>query len=400
MSTPETWSAAQHEVWQTVESYSDASKDRDLDRYLSHWHPRFLGWHSGDDAPTNKADRAEGLNWYFSQTTPEDYALEPLGMEVVGTTAVVHYRIQQTLRMADGSIAPDVSHWTDVLVKEDGRWWLMSDHGGSIASTETAPAEAPDLTVDHVRLRVNDVEASAAFYTEVLGFERDATPCGPGRIRLTGGTHPLVLEQTDALLTLADPASRTKVTLEAHDLRATMARLKSEGVAFTIEPPVPFGVNTEGEPLGLATRFQDPMGHTFSMVEEPQEGAEPFEGVRVYNAGFDVADVEAAQAFYTDALGFEVLSDEYIPNVPMQHTDGSFAFMLHGRDDLAPAQATRPDESTVTMVFRTSDMAQTVSALEQRGVTILQDLHLNDAGNAVATFQDPFGNIVEVIEAE
>ncbi|GAB5519407.1 MAG: hypothetical protein RhofKO_16580 [Rhodothermales bacterium] len=66
--TDEAWSPAQQEVWQTVEAYSAASQARDLERYLSHWHPQFLGWHSGDDAPTTKADRAEGLTWYFSQT--------------------------------------------------------------------------------------------------------------------------------------------------------------------------------------------------------------------------------------------------------------------------------------------------------------------------------------------
>ncbi|MEM6647479.1 MAG: VOC family protein [Bacteroidota bacterium] len=396
MSTPETWSAAQHEVWQTVASYSDASKERDLERYLSHWHPRFLGWHSGDDVPTNKADRAEGLNWYFSQTTPEDYALEPLGLEVVGTTAVVHYRIQQTLRMPDGSTAPDVSHWTDVLVKEDGRWWLMSDHGGSVAPA-SVPAESLGLKVNHVRLRVHDVDAAAAFYTDVLGFERDTAPCGPGRIGLKGAMLPLVLEEADGPLPpLSEATPRTKVTLEAYDLHATMARLKGEGVAFTIDPPVPFGVNAAGEPLGLATRFQDPMGHEFSIVEEPQEGAAPFDGIRVYNAGFDVPDVEAAQTFYTDALGFEVLSDEYLPNVPMQHTDGSFAFMLHGHTDLGPAPTIQPDEAAVMMVFSTADLAQTVSALQQRGVDVL----INDAVSSVVTFQDPFGNVVQVSEVK
>ena len=135
------WSEAQKEVWQVVETYSEASHQRDLDRYLSHWHPDFLGWHNGDNKLTNQQERAKGLAYYFKSTKSIEYQLEPLAILVVadGKAAIVHYKLKNVLESkSSGKRSSGLSYWTDYLVKKNGTWLLISDHGGSVPEAWTA----------------------------------------------------------------------------------------------------------------------------------------------------------------------------------------------------------------------------------------------------------------------
>lgn len=135
MTTPlKDLTSEQADVWRTLEAYTEASHQRDLDKYLSFWHEDFIGWHDGDARPTNKKQRESGLGYYFSMTESLEYELEPLAILVVagGRAAVVHYVLRNVLlTTADGKKEPGTSYWTDFLVKEDGRWLLIGDHGGA-----------------------------------------------------------------------------------------------------------------------------------------------------------------------------------------------------------------------------------------------------------------------------
>ncbi|MEE8119858.1 MAG: nuclear transport factor 2 family protein [Gammaproteobacteria bacterium] len=122
--------AIEQEVWNTVQAYSSASKERDLDKYLSYWHPDFLGWYRSMEHPTNHEQRHKMLAHYFATTTAKDYELIPLGIVIQGNTAVVHYEIRQTLIDLEDNETPALSRWTDVLVNTENGWLLLSDHGG------------------------------------------------------------------------------------------------------------------------------------------------------------------------------------------------------------------------------------------------------------------------------
>ncbi len=125
------WNAEQLEVWRTVLNYSAAAHRRDLDAYLTWFHPDFTGWHSGDDGPTDKAERSAGLTWYFANSVSLKQNLVPMAVQVIdGRVALVHYKSEETLRFADGKEYESVAHWTDILLKEKERWLIYSDHGG------------------------------------------------------------------------------------------------------------------------------------------------------------------------------------------------------------------------------------------------------------------------------
>lgn len=137
-SATEEWTALQKEVWRTVETYSEASHNRDLEKYLSFWHPDFLGWYNGDTHPTNYKERSGGLEYYFGTTKSLEYELEPMGIQIVGDrAAIVHYKLRNVIQnIKSGKTSHELSYWTDYLTLENGQWLLVSDHGGNVPAEE------------------------------------------------------------------------------------------------------------------------------------------------------------------------------------------------------------------------------------------------------------------------
>ncbi len=130
----EEWSPEQREVLAVVESYTEASHQRNLEEYIGYWHDDFLGWLDGTPRPTNKAERAAMLREYFDGTESVQYELEPLGVVIIsnGQAAMVHYVLRNTIQSkSDGKTTEKTAYWTDYLVKEGNRWQLLGDHGGS-----------------------------------------------------------------------------------------------------------------------------------------------------------------------------------------------------------------------------------------------------------------------------
>jgi catechol 2,3-dioxygenase-like lactoylglutathione lyase family enzyme len=101
-----------------------------------------------------------------------------------------------------------------------------------------------------------------------------------------------------------------------------------------------------------------------------------------------VTDMEAAVAFYTDVLGL----------TPRMRTGNEWAefdappvvLALHGSDGQLPGSG--------TVVFRVSDLDRSRSELSQRGAVF--DDHIGEVeGHArFATFRDPSGNPLQIIE--
>ncbi len=129
------WTPDQSEVLQVVAAYTEASHQRDLNAYLSFWHPEFLGWHNGDDNPTDHEARSNGLKHYFDATKSLNYEFEPIAVQILsdGDAAIVHYKLRNVLEVREtGERIRGISYWTDYLVRDNDRWLLISDHGGSV----------------------------------------------------------------------------------------------------------------------------------------------------------------------------------------------------------------------------------------------------------------------------
>ena len=100
-------------------------------------------------------------------------------------------------------------------------------------------------------------------------------------------------------------------------------------------------------------------------------------------------DMDAAVAFYRDAVGLPLVRRE---GAEWAEFDGGSGvrFALHGTEDETPGAG--------TVVLRVDDLEQARRTLEERGVTF--DAYVGEVGGSArfATFRDPDGNPVQLIE--
>ena len=100
-------------------------------------------------------------------------------------------------------------------------------------------------------------------------------------------------------------------------------------------------------------------------------------------------DLDAAVAFYRDVVGLELLRREGREWAEFDGGSG-VRFALHGTDDEAPAGG--------TVVLRVDDLERARGTLGLRGVSF--DDHVGEVEGFArfATFRDPDGNPVQLIE--
>lgn len=123
--------ASEEEVWAFIKECSQASKS-ESESFHDCFHEDFLGWQNSDLVPrTAKANRAfTQLQFETTDILAQD--LRPIGLRVFGNFAVAHYYVQSIERDQNGQNIEKRVRWTDVLLKENGRWYWVGDHGGAV----------------------------------------------------------------------------------------------------------------------------------------------------------------------------------------------------------------------------------------------------------------------------
>ena len=124
------WTDEQKEVWKTVQAYSDLYALNNLSELYKYFDDSYLGWHYNNPAPYNKANFIKVNNYWGTKEKVVLYRINPLNIWVSGDFAYVHYTFSETDEMNDGKIMTYVGRWTDILMKKDGKWLVVGDHGG------------------------------------------------------------------------------------------------------------------------------------------------------------------------------------------------------------------------------------------------------------------------------
>jgi len=123
------WSAEQKEVWKSVETYNELSANRDA-AFINYFDDSYRGWEYNYDAPDSKenvkkilANRDPNFKILYS-------TLIPATIWVNGNFAYVHYYYTILGEGKDGKREWEKGRWTDILMKKDGKWIMVGDHGG------------------------------------------------------------------------------------------------------------------------------------------------------------------------------------------------------------------------------------------------------------------------------
>ncbi|MBI4749662.1 MAG: VOC family protein [Acidobacteria bacterium] len=280
---------------------------------------------------------------------------------------------------------------------------LTNQRNHETSGVSLATSQTPIIRTHAVKLNVTDMGKALAFYTTQLGFQVADRSGFPNSVLLeTNERVKLVLNRVKKLRKTSPTDTDASFTLQVNDLDQAIARMKSLKVQFAEKHPRKEGV-------GNAISIVDPFGRSISLMHQTIVKVEPFQEPRLYNFGFTVPEMESARRFYTEVLGFQVRSEKYLPlDLPLGHSDKSFAFMLHYRAGIRPVEY-KPKQGAAfnTVVFETDQFDLATQALQQAKGQILSNGVTSKGTNTKSgtggsgrslTFLDPFGNVSELIE--
>ncbi len=244
-----------------------------------------------------------------------------------------------------------------------------------------------------VKINVDDMKKALAFYRDKLAFEVEAGSDPNYVVLKSADGAKLFLNRVEKLRTVKPLDTKLSFTLQVNDLDQAIARLKALGVEFGEK-------ERRKEAVGNAIFIKDPFGRLISLMHLTLVKTEPFKEPKLYNFGFLVPDMQIGRDFYSNKLGFVVRTEKYLPlDLPLNHQNKSFAFMLHYRPGVMPIKNDQPGLAAFnTLVLETSNIATAAKDFKKKGVKILNGGSRKTARGNHLLIEDPFGNVSEIIE--
>ena len=124
----QTWNQEQTEVLNVMVEVYDAVKSNDHEKYKSLLHEKFTMWFDNETFPSDRASHDMWEAYWMANTENKIVETLPLRINIVNNVAVVHH-LAKSLRTIEDKTALRQSKWTDVLIKENDKWVLITSHG-------------------------------------------------------------------------------------------------------------------------------------------------------------------------------------------------------------------------------------------------------------------------------
>lgn len=265
-------------------------------------------------------------------------------------------------------------------------WLSESEQNKSSDLTESSII---DLHVYAVQINVTNIDSALDFYTNKIGFEIDSKSSKMAKLKNDG--IALILNQVSQQRNIKyGEESQTILVLQTNNLDSVVNGFKEEGIHF-IEEKTENGV-------GFSAKFEDPFGNIHSILEQSKFPVPQFKEPKIYNVGYYLPNIEKAKEFYCKNLGFSVRSTKYLPALPLNHHDSTFAFMLHERD-VQPTELL-PNNIQTMIVFSAENIDFTINSLKMKGITVNPASEKSPDGRESYYIIDPFGNLSKLIGKE
>ncbi len=143
-----------------IQDQWEATKAKDMswpDRFL---HPSFLGWSDENPTPRDKSSTTRWQTYDSANSTTIEQELSPVGIVVVGSTAVAHYYFSTATENSKGERETNHGRYTDILVKADGGWQFIAWHGGERVDNEGTVRRPHNFSLEQTARDV--IEGAAA----------------------------------------------------------------------------------------------------------------------------------------------------------------------------------------------------------------------------------------------
>jgi ketosteroid isomerase-like protein len=125
------WSDTQKDVWAGVEKYWAVEASGDAAGFMSYFDDSYEGWNYQSPVPMNKANVTKWIENDMKNSSTVLYSITPVKIWVKGDFAYVHYYYAEIDKNKEtGKNETNAGNWTDILMKSNGKWVLIGDHGG------------------------------------------------------------------------------------------------------------------------------------------------------------------------------------------------------------------------------------------------------------------------------
>ena len=124
------WSAEQQEIWKVEQQQWKMSAARDMSWIDTMVHQNMKFWETGAPMPRDKASLKHWSRFDADNGSTLEQELFPISATITGNVAVVQYNYMVARENYKKERETVTGHYTDVLVKEGGRWLFLTWAGG------------------------------------------------------------------------------------------------------------------------------------------------------------------------------------------------------------------------------------------------------------------------------
>ncbi len=125
----QTWSKKQLEVWKVIDTVFKALMEKE-DWTTTYVHEKVLAWGNSRPMPQDKSSIHKWNRYEDENSTVLLYDLYPVGIIVHDNTAIAHYFYSIAFENRKGERKTVHGRYTDILVKEKGKWRFLGWSGG------------------------------------------------------------------------------------------------------------------------------------------------------------------------------------------------------------------------------------------------------------------------------
>jgi ketosteroid isomerase-like protein len=129
------WSPEQKDVWAGVQKYWEINNS-DPQAYFKYFDDSYLGWSYDYETPGTKENAVKSSKYFSSKSKQQFNTITPARIWVNGDFAFVHYYYTQVSENNDGKPNTEKGRWTDILMKKNGTWMIVGDHGGEVKNDD------------------------------------------------------------------------------------------------------------------------------------------------------------------------------------------------------------------------------------------------------------------------
>ena len=126
----QSWTPEQQEIWKFEELQWKMNMDKDITWIDKMCHPNISVWENDRPSPQNRASITRWNRYSNSSSTVLEQEIFPISLAITGNVAVAQYTYVQVRENYKKERDYVTGRWTDVLIKEGGRWMFIGWAGG------------------------------------------------------------------------------------------------------------------------------------------------------------------------------------------------------------------------------------------------------------------------------